>query len=155
MDLTVDELLRDESYIALGRRILAGKCSVFVGAGASVDSGGPSSTELADLLARDVLMSDERGMSLPDVVDYADGTTGRARVNEVIAARLSDLQPSPALVSLAGLPWRSAYSVNFDDLLEKAYSVAQPGRALVHFSAEDLERLAPDRIPIYMLHGSM
>lgn len=149
------KLLADEVFIALGRRIIAGQCALFLGAGASLDSGGPTTAELADLIAEKVLRTDQRDLALDQVVEYAEGSVGRQPVADLIVQRLDGLDPSPALQTLAAFPWRSVYSVNFDDLFEKALDQAQPGRAHAIFSASRLDEILPDRLPVYLLHGSI
>jgi len=148
-------LLEQESFVALGRRVLYGKCSLFVGAGASIDSGGPSTSELSDLLAERVLMTDQRGIALSDIVDYIDGAMGRRQATASIADRLRGLKPSASLVALAALPWKSVYTTNFDDLFEQAFAQVRPGELQAVVSAHDLDQLRPDLTPLFYLHGSI
>jgi tetratricopeptide (TPR) repeat protein len=53
------------------------------------------------------------------------------------------------------LPWRSIYTVNFDDLIEKAFALDRPGELEVFVSAHDLERRDVKTTPLMMLHGSI
>jgi SIR2-like domain len=154
MSLNATELLKDETFVALARRILSGRCSLFLGAGASLSSGGPTTQELADLIASEVLMAQGQ-FSLSQVVEYADGTTGRPAVNRAIRSRLDKLQPSDALRSIGRVRWKSIFSVNFDDLMEQVYSATEAFPLQVFVSATGLDDVDLHRIPLYMLHGSI
>src|SRR5438309_443231 len=102
--LTAERLLADETFIYLGRRILAGKCCLFLGAGASLSSGAPTSGELAVLLCSQVLMTDEV-YSLSEAATYVDAMAGRKAAVEIIVERLKGLSPSPSLRQLTAIPW--------------------------------------------------
>ena len=153
MSLTPEQLLEDESFRALGRRLLIGRVAVFLGAGSSIGSGAPSSTEIASAIGREVLQTDEL-YSLPDMVDYADGGPGRREVNRVIVKSLESLTPSKSLIDLASLPWPRVFSVNFDDLFEQALR-CHGQKPVAYNSPANLERSTVSRIPVYMLHGSI
>jgi len=155
MDPSLESLLADDTIVALARRILTGRCYLFLGAGASIDSGAPTTQVLADHVAEHVLMTDQRGIPLDQVVEYADAYTGRPAVVSAIRQRLGNLEPSEALRSLAKLPWRAVYSVNFDDLFEIACQAERPGKLRVFSAPENLEEIRPGEIPLYMLHGSI
>ena len=153
MSLTPEQLLEEESFKALGRRLLTGRVAVFLGAGSSIGSGAPSSDELASAIGKQVLQTDER-YSLADMVDYADGGPGRREVNRVIVERLESLSPSESLLDLASLPWPRVFSVNYDDLFEQALR-SQGQNPVAYYSPANLEQSTVGRIPIYMLHGSI
>ena len=153
--LDTNSLLADATHAALVQRVLLGRCALFLGAGASISSGAPSGRYLAASIAKEVLAADLPEYSLGDIVDFADGTTGRRSVADYIVNRLSPLTPSASLRALCRLPWRSIYSVNFDDLVEKAFELDRPGELEVFVSARDLERRDIKATPLMMLHGSI
>jgi hypothetical protein len=148
-------LLGDATFPPLVQRLLLGRCALFLGAGASVSSGAPTGKELAEFLAREVLQAELPGYGLGDVVDYIDGTTGRKSVAEAIVRRLSGLMPSAELRAVCRLPWRAIYSVNFDDLVQQAFELDQPGSLEVFASARDIDKRDPNLTPLVMLHGSV
>jgi len=95
--------------------------------------------------------------SLSDAVAYADAMAGRRPVASVIAERLRGLEPSSSLKGITRFPWNSIFSVNFDDLIEKAYGATPDTRAAeleIYDPASGFERQSADRVPLYMLHGS-
>lgn len=153
MSLTADQLLRDEAFQAMGRRVLTGRVAVFLGAGSSIGSGAPSSSDLARIIGNRVLQTDEE-YALADMVDYADGGPGRREVNRVIVETLQSLSPSASLVDLASVPWPRVFSVNFDDLFEKALRM-QGQDPVAYYSPSNLDHRPLGRTPLYMLHGSI
>ena len=57
MSRSAADLLTDETFVAMARRALAGRCALFLGAGASLPSGRANDDVLADLIASEVLMA--------------------------------------------------------------------------------------------------
>jgi hypothetical protein len=156
MSLTAEELLADEGFLYIARRVLAGKCILFLGAGASISSGAPASDDLAKSICQDILMTDET-YPLAEAAAYADASAGRRATCDLITARLSGLQPSDSLALLPSFPWQAIFSVNFDDLVEKAYEATPKTRAAelhLHTSADNLDYTPPGHVPLYMVHGS-
>ncbi len=154
MPRSAEELVVDETFRSLIRRVLTGKSSLFLGAGASLSSGAPTTDELAKRIATDVLMT-EGDYSLGEIVDYSDAGPGRRRVIECITEALASLSPSPELQKLSALPWASIFTVNFDDLIEQSFE--QDGRTLATITAPrelDTPRLAGST-PLIKLHGSI
>ncbi len=155
MSLSADQLLEDDTFLFIGRRILTGNCALFLGAGSSLSSGAPTSEELATLIATKVLMTDKT-YPLAEVVAYADASVGRRQVCEVIADRLAGLEPATALKLLPAFRWKTIFSVNFDDLIAKAYAQTKDTRAAelsVFYAAADLDFVPAGHIPLYMVHG--
>lgn len=146
--------MADDGFVALARRVLAGQCSLFVGAGASLSSGAPTSDTLAISIGQDVLRIDEH-YPLADVVEFADGTVGRAAVQKVIRAKLLGLSPSPSVRELVKLPWARVYTVNFDDLIERAYVASGLPAPTIVAPGDALDVLDTGKTPIFMLHGTI
>ena len=153
MSLSAEQLLQDESFQALGRRVLTGDVSIFLGAGSSLGSGAPKTEELARIIGREVLHTEDQ-YPLSDMVDYADSGPGRRAVNRVVVDTLTPLSPARSLLDLASLPWPRVFSVNFDDLFEKALR-SHDRDPITYCSPSDFDRPPTDRVPLYMLHGSI
>ncbi len=146
-------LLKDASFVALVRRILTGDCSLFLGAGASLSSGGPDSQSLADSIATNVLHTDHH-YPLPEIVDFADGSVGRRPVSNHIIATLGVLKPNNHLTRLAALPWKSIFTVNFDDLIEQALETNQI-ETQVFTNDDNLDATDLRKRTVYKLHGGI
>ena len=153
MGQSSDDLLQNDSFVALGGRILTGRTALFLGAGSSLGSQAPTTSELSRLIGRNVLHT-ELEYPLADMVDFADGGPGRRAVNQEIVQALRSLEPSESLTQLAALPWTEVFSVNFDDLFEKALA-ALGLDANVYISPQNFDRPSSHGTPLYMLHGSI
>ncbi len=92
--------------------------ALFLGAGSSISSGAPSTHGLANLITSRILLSD-RQYDLADAVAYADGTSGRGAVAELLVKELRDLSPSESLKTLTRIPWSTIFTTTIDDLIEK------------------------------------
>lgn len=154
MSLSADQLLQDDTFKNLGRRILAGECVLFVGAGASLSSGAPNTELLAGHLASSLLNTQMSDASLIEVIEAADAIRGRRSVTKAIREKLENLTPSQQLRDLVSLDWISIYSVNFDDLIEKAAELIEKPLQVFR-SATNLDSPMLGRTPLYMLHGSV
>ena len=147
------DLLGNESFVALGGRILSGRAALFLGAGSSLGSQAPTTSELSRLIGTKVLQT-QLEYPLADMVDFADGGPGRRAVNREIVDALRSLTPSESLIQLASLPWIRAFSVNFDDLFETAL-IGLGCDVDVHISPSNFEKPSSHAMPLYMLHGSI
>src|SRR5688572_1858723 len=98
-------------------QVTSGNCVLFLGAGASrgcIDSQyrhGPTAAELAQELGEHFL-GKYNGWSLPLTCSYAISATSRPEVDAFIRDRLLGLQPSPGILALPQLPWKSIYTTN-------------------------------------------
>lgn len=157
MSKTVEDLLLDQTFLYLARRVLAGHCSLFLGAGASLSSGAPSSQQLANMVTSRILMS-PKTYNLADAVDYVDGTAGRRAVADLLVEQFSHLEPSERLRALTRIAWKAIFTTNIDDLVEKAYAGTPETRYQeldVHVGATGLDELRPNRLPCYLMHGTI
>jgi len=86
---------------------------------------------------------------------YAEAMVGRTQVEVFVRDLFRNLVPSNGLRVLTQMPWKSIYTTNFDDLIEKAYR-DQGGQYKIRplfTSRSPLRDLAPGEIPYYKLHG--
>ena len=104
-------------------RILQKKCILFLGAGATKESGRALGSELGKYIYN----------QLGDIgIDYKEnlGKYTQLLVNEgyrneieyLVRNRFSSLQPSSRFSNIANIPWKAIYTTNYDDLVEKSYS---------------------------------
>jgi len=137
------------------RSIANSECALFLGAGVSVDSGSPTAQELADRIGNEFLSSQAGEYDLADAAATAEVVGGRKALNEWIAAQFASLEPSESLRTLASIPWKAIYTVNFDTLVEAAYGTEGAARRLRPFysNRDRLSRLETGEIPLYKLHG--
>ncbi len=138
-------------------RIAAGECVLFLGAGVSLDAGAPTGAQLSDEIGSEFLdMTPPTGYPLSEMAALVDAEDGRSRLNDWIAKRLRDLEPSAALRVIPRFRWQAIYTANFDLLVEKAYAMDEGSLQRLHpiYSNRDsVSRLEADEVPLYKLHG--
>src|SRR5438105_1567996 len=105
-----------------------GRCVLFLGAGASLASIGPTWQRLLeDIAARFSAINHDRVTKYflrhdPwGAADLVCNNAPRPELNTFVRNRLERLQPSSAHETLTTLPWAAIYTTNFDVLIEKAY----------------------------------
>jgi tetratricopeptide (TPR) repeat protein len=150
----------ERTHVPLPARLLDniadGKCVLFLGAGISIDSGGPRGQELSDEIAEHFLHIAEAGYPLSEVAALVDAEDGRRQLNDWLVSRLGGLQPSSTLFDLPRFRWRAIYTVNFDTLVEQAYSQSEHALQRLHpvYSDRDpISNLDQDEVPLHKLHG--
>jgi len=142
----------------LADTIRRGECVLFLGAGVSLDSGAPSGKQLADDLSQKFLHVDPGTYPLDETCDLIDFNDGRPVLNAYLSERFEGLRPKGALLSIPYINWQSIYTVNFDTLLEQAYTERSDRiqNAKPFYSDKDpLSRLRPGEVPLYKLHGCL
>ena len=143
-------------------KISVGQCILFVGAGLTQtcedDHGtkGPSATELARLVSIRFLGLNDVQDNLPLAADYSLAFHNKYDIDSYIRGQLGGLIPSPAALTIPQIPWKAIYTTNYDQVIEKAYELADHPAQLVQPIYSNLTPLSglPDGfIPLYKLHG--
>jgi hypothetical protein len=118
--------------------IAAGKCLPFVGAGFSQNAKLPADVKMPDWQGLTVVLAHAVGVSPkqsgPAVASAYERRFGRVQLIEAIrdALHSDSIEPGVAHSALAGLPFDTIYTTNFDLLLESANSlIHKPYRSLV------------------------
>jgi tetratricopeptide (TPR) repeat protein len=106
------------------------KIILFVGNGASVDAGGPTTKQLVSLIKtrfKDATYSnDDFIQTCTDVMETS--FTSRRDLEDYIVRILYDLKPSPFHMELPLSIWPAIFTTNYDDLIEKAYRAISDSR---------------------------
>ena len=128
-----------------------------VGAGFSAgatDQGGnavPDSQKLIQEIKAAVEIDPAEDATLADIADYCDGHSDRQQaLRRILLDRLTLCNPNEAQKVAARQPWRSIFTTNFDDVLERclpdgSYQVITPTSA-------SRNRIS-SKLPIYYMHG--
>jgi len=140
------------------QQIQGGSCVLFLGAGASISSGGPTAEQLADELAQHFFDDKSKRFTLGQVCEYVESNVGREDLEDYLASRLGSLSPQGALLDIPKYQWHTIFTVNFDTLLEKAYeatagSVQKP--YMLFSSKDNVSNVPSGFVPIYKLHGCL
>ncbi len=141
---------------ALVSKIKARKCVLFLGAGASVSSGGPTGSELAEYI-RDHVVQDDNDYD-EDFLLYIETLltsekASRKAIEKGIKERFESLKPSLGYEKLSCLPWKAIYTTNYDHLIELAYQKQNFYKIVKILSGNQYEMLTHNEIPLYKLHG--
>ncbi len=108
---------------ALLDKISRQKVILFIGNGASVDAGGPTTEQVVATIKAKFkegsYTSDDFIQTCTDVMETT--LSSRADLEAVIKSALYDLKPSPFHLQLPLNTWPAIFTTNYDDLIEKAY----------------------------------
>jgi hypothetical protein len=141
-----------------------GKCTLFLGAGASqgarTHSGerAPSGDGLGALITKNFLRDPTWTLNLENAIALAcsGGQGNRIRIEKFITELLSDLYPSPAHQKIPWFNWRAIVTTNYDRLIEKAYKTSPYQELFVVLSESDLPRVGrpgADFVTLLKPHG--
>ena len=99
------------------------KVTLFLGNGASVDAGGPTTEtvvkKIKDRFKDATYSSDDFIQTCTDVMETT--LTSRRDLEEVVVNLLYDLKPSSFHLELPLSTWPAIFTTNYDELVEKAY----------------------------------
>lgn len=134
----------------LARRIKPEQTILLLGAGAAVPSGAPTGADLARFLGRR-LTPPRTGDNLTEISTIFEHVLSRRDLMDAIQDRLERLEPTGGLLLLPEFDWRSIYSTNFDQLVEKAYRKADRPLNVIR-SNFDWSRGMSGEV-LYKIHG--
>lgn len=139
----------------LATRIDPSRTVLFLGAGASVPSGGPTAMALAEKLSQRVAAGPRPSDDFNEVCSILEHRFGRPKLVEALRAELSDLQPRGGMLGLSAFDWSAIFTTNYDQLVETAY--ASSGRPVKTVRSNfDYNRIATiDGTPLFKLHGCL
>lgn len=141
---------------AFAQLIQPSKTVLFLGAGASVGSGAPVASALAQQLCQDVSSGDLDSDDFNEACALLEARFGREEVVRALRARLDQLVPQGGLLVLASLDWPGLYTTNYDRLVEAAYARLRRRLVVVrsNFDYSKVE-LHPDTPVLWKLHGCL
>ena len=141
---------------SLKSKILDGRCVLFLGAGATKESGGCTGKELSDYIYRalgDTEVDNTASLAYytQELVDHGY----REDIERVIRERFKGIKPSDHFCKLTNIPWKAIYTTNYDDLVEKAYEKNRYYNCVVN-TATALNPIYGDiDIPLYKINGDI
>lgn len=139
---------------ALAKRLKPENTILLFGAGASIPSGAPSVANIvSDLESTLGIPSD--GYSFAEFCSLFEIQRSRREMVGIVRRRINGLRPTGGLLNLPDNTWRSIFTTNYDELIEKCY--LKKGRATKVFSSNfDFDgSTPPDAVPIFKLHGTV
>mgnify|MGYP005760307565 CR=1 FL=1 len=137
-------------------RILQKKCILFLGAGATKESGGALGRELGKYIYNQIGdIGIDFKENLGRYTQLLVNKGYRDEIERLVRQRFSSLQPSSHFCNIAYIPWKAIYTTNYDDLVEKAYSKQRYYNYEVKTSLSIEQNNGKADIPIYKINGDI
>jgi hypothetical protein len=138
----------------LAKQVDPDRTVLFLGAGASVPSGGPLAAQLASAITKR-LGAEPISQNLVDVASLLELRVGRAALIKAIREEIGELQPTGGLLTLPNYDWHAIYTTNYDELIEKAYKKANKPYTVTSSNYDFGARDVAAGTPIYKIHGTI
>ena len=149
----MEESYLEEAIAGLG----SGSAICLLGAGFSLgakDGFGqdvPTTTMLEQEICNMIGISKEEGGSLSDLADYCmRNKEFGPKLRELLIKRLTICQPSETQKKMLKVPWRSIFTTNFDDIVERALPDDQIS---THTPLTLGKKINTGKTPVFYLHG--
>ena len=128
---------------------------VFLGAGASMPSHGPTTAELVTMIGQRFSITVD-GLSLAEVATLAEKRQGgRKALIEVLRSRIAKLGPAGGLLNLASFEWKSIFTTNYDTLVESAYARQRAPLNVIASNFDFSPEETAGATKLFKLHGSI
>lgn len=139
---------------ALAKQIKPESTVLLFGAGASIPSGAPSVSDIMTELSKS-LSTSPADYSFAEFCSLFEFQRNRRELVGIVRGKLKNLRPTGGLVNLPDYAWRSVFTTNYDDLIEKCY-VRKEKDIKVFSSNFDFDgSTSPQATPIFKLHGTV
>lgn len=103
------------------RQIIPEDTILFMGAGSSIPSGGPTGKELALSIAKKFGISDAEGLDLCEVSTIVERRYSRRDLVYFLRDLIGKLSPAGSIYNLPYYDWRAIFTTNYDTLIEQVY----------------------------------
>lgn len=127
---------------------------LFFGAGSSIPSGAPLASDLANHLATTFKLPPNT-YSLAEIASLIEQNNGRRDLIVTIRERIGKLVPTGGILNLPLYRWRSLFTTNYDDLIEKCYERAGKDLSVYASDFDFTLRDNPVATKLFKLHGSI
>ena len=109
----------------LSESIRQGKVVLFLGAGATQASGGPSGKTLGEMIKEKFVKIDQNINNLLDICQDVIETPpyNRNQLESFIREKLETLQPTDSHRILTKFDWPAIFTTNYDDLIELGHRI--------------------------------
>lgn len=124
------------------------------GAGSSMPSGAPSSRKLVESLAT-AFKVDASDLDLREMSTLIETRHSRSQLIDTLRPMFADLRPTGGLLTLPRFRWKSLFTTNYDQLIEKAYERANSPMTVFSSNFDFRRHDAPDATKLHKLHGTV
>lgn len=137
----------------LARILDPSRTNLLLGAGASVPSGAPNAAKLAELLCTKLGEPVNPSRGLATTAEILEMKHGRRAVFEAVREVIKPLRPTGGILAIPHYNWRAVYTTNYDLLVEKSYSRAHRGIAVVRSNYDFPSLRGSTDTVLYKIHG--
>jgi hypothetical protein len=138
----------------LARELQPSRTSILFGAGSSLPSGGPLTSDLCADICKACNIAYDNTLSLADVGTLAEIGNKRREMINVIRSKSKGLVPTAGLLNVPLYQWKSLFTTNYDELIEMAY--AKSKIPLSSYSSNfDFGNDSSNATPLYKIHGTI
>lgn len=141
---------------SLINKILGGKCVLFLGAGATKNSGGALGNELGKYIYDEL---GDIGINYKDnLARYTQTLVNagyRDELEKIVRKRFASLNPNVKFSMISDIPWKAIYTTNYDDLVEKAYKKQHFYSCIKNYDFAIPQGGGGVDIPLYKINGDI
>ncbi|WP_156292695.1 SIR2 family protein [Serratia oryzae] len=130
------------------------KTVLFFGAGSSIPSRAPSVDEIIRKLATR-FREDTNGYNLREFASILEAKYTRHEMINELRKMFVDLQPSGGILNTPLYEWKSIYTTNYDDLIEKSYNSSQKKIRAISSNFDFSSSGGADALKYFKLHGTI
>lgn len=141
---------------SLFAKILGGKCILFLGAGATLSSGGTLGSGLGKSIFRSI--GDTGVPYQENLAKYTQLLVNkgyRKEMEKCIRDRFKNLKPTNEFAHIAQVPWKAIYTTNYDDLVEQSFKKQHFYNCVVNTSQRQEEEYGAVDVPLYKINGDI
>lgn len=141
---------------SLSYRIMRRKCILFLGAGATVSSGGATGEQLGKSIYDSIGNTGiEAHQKLAIYTQQLVDKGYRDEIEDIIRKRFKNLKPTPDFACIANIPWKAIYTTNYDDLVEKSYDLQHFYTCVVSTTRNEKSIHSEIEVPLYKINGDI
>lgn len=141
---------------SLVSKIMDGKCVLFLGAGATISSGGVLGSGLGKSIYSDI---GDTGVAYQEnLARYTQLLVNkgyREEIEKSIRKRFTNLVPSKDFACIANIPWKAIYTTNYDDLVEKSYKKQHFYNCIVNTTQREEGNYGRADVPLFKINGDI
>lgn len=139
---------------SLANQIKPKNTILLLGSGATIPSGAPSVNEIVSSLSGE-LREPADGYTFAEFCSLFELRRGRRDLVNNVRSRIKNLRPTGGLLNIPNSPWRSIFTTNYDDLVEKCYLKAGVPIRVFSSNFDFGTPTPPEATPVFKLHGTI
>lgn len=127
---------------------------LFFGAGSSIPSGSPSAQELTNSIAAKFAV-DPQGFTLAEVAELAELSADRSALIRHLRTLFPKPDPTGGLSNLPLYAWKSIFTTNYDELIEKCYERRKKPLVTYTTNFDFSQTVSGESQYLFKIHGTI